>query len=74
MLRAIDFHGLKGVEFSKGEYTALLIPEMGANLVRLANTRLGAEILTAHLQSVCGGKRSVLGEIIHCQLRMRMFL
>ena len=28
MLRAIDFHGLKGVEFSKGEYTALLIPEM----------------------------------------------
>ena len=45
MLRAIDFHGLKGVEFSKGDYTALLIPEMGANLVRLANTRLGAEIL-----------------------------
>ena len=45
MLRAIDFHGLKGVEFSKGEYTVLLIPEMGANLVRLANTRLGAEIL-----------------------------
>lgn len=33
------------MEFSKGEYTALLIPEMGANLVRLANTRLGAEIL-----------------------------
>lgn len=29
----------------QGEYTALLIPEMGANLVRLANTRLGAEIL-----------------------------
>ena len=24
MLRAIDFHGLKGVEFSKGEYTCLL--------------------------------------------------
>ena len=32
MLRAIDFHGLKGVEFSKGEYTALLIPEMGATV------------------------------------------
>ena len=45
MLRAIDFHGLKGVEFSKGEYTALLIPEMGANLVRLCHTGLGAEIL-----------------------------
>ena len=47
MLRAIDFHGLKGVEFSKGEYTALLIPEMGANLVRLADTRRGIEILRA---------------------------
>ncbi|WP_290539889.1 aldose 1-epimerase [Alistipes sp.] len=45
MLRSIDFHGLKAVEFSKGDYTALLIPEMGANLVRLANTRLGVEIL-----------------------------
>ena len=45
MLRTIDFHSLKGVEFSKGDYTAVLIPEMGANLVRLANTRLGAEIL-----------------------------
>ena len=53
MLRAIDFHGLKGVEFSKGEYTALLIPEMGANLVRLANTRLGAVL---HLNS-CGKSR-----------------
>ena len=47
MLRAIDFHGLKGVEFSKGEYTVLLIPEMGANLVRLADTRRGIEILRA---------------------------
>ena len=45
MLRTVDFHGLKAVEFSKGDYTALLVPEMGANLVRLANTRLGAEIL-----------------------------
>ena len=45
MLRTVDYHGLKAVEFSKGDYTALLVPEMGANLVRLANTRLGAEIL-----------------------------
>ena len=45
MLRTVDFHGLKAVEFSKGDYTALLVPGMGANLVRLANTRLGAEIL-----------------------------
>ena len=45
MLRSIDWHGLRAVEFSKGDYTALLVPEMGTNLVRLANTRLGAEIL-----------------------------
>lgn len=45
MLRTIDYHGLRAVEFSKGDYTALLIPGMGANLVRLANTRLGVEIL-----------------------------
>lgn len=45
MLRTTDYHGLQAVEFSKGDYTALLIPGMGANLVRLANTRLGVEIL-----------------------------
>ena len=45
MIRSVDFYGLRAVEFSKGDYTALLVPEMGANLVRLCNTRLGAEIL-----------------------------
>lgn len=45
MLRTTDYHGRQAVEFSKGDYTALLIPGMGANLVRLANTRLGVEIL-----------------------------
>ncbi len=45
MLHRIDWNGLQAVEFSKGDYTALLIPSVGANLVRLANTRLGAEIL-----------------------------
>ena len=45
MLRSIDYHGLRAVEFSKGDYQALLIPGMGANLVRLANVRLGVEIL-----------------------------
>ena len=38
---------MRAVEFSKGDYTALLIPGMGANLIRLTNTRLGAEILRA---------------------------
>ena len=45
MIRRIDWYGMDAVEFSKGDYTALLIPSMGANLVRLANTRLGIEIL-----------------------------
>ena len=45
MIRCIDWHGLRAVEFSKGDYTALLVPSVGANLVRLANTRLGVEIL-----------------------------
>lgn len=45
MIRTFDYHGLTVVEFSKGDYTAWVVPEMGANLVRLTNTRLGAEIL-----------------------------
>lgn len=45
MLRSIEWHGMHAVEFSKGDYTALLVPSMGANLVRLSHTRLGAEIL-----------------------------
>lgn len=45
MLHRIDWNGLQAVEFAKGDYTALLIPSVGANLVRLANTRLGVEIL-----------------------------
>lgn len=45
MIRCVDFYGLQAVEFAKGDYTALLVPSVGANLVRLANTRLGVEIL-----------------------------
>ena len=45
MIRCVDFHGLQAVEFSKGDYTALLVTSVGANLVRLAHTRLGVEIL-----------------------------
>lgn len=45
MIRSTDFHGLRAVEFSRGDYTALVIPAVGANLIRLANTRLGVEIL-----------------------------
>ena len=45
MIRKIDWYGLEAVEFSKGDYTAMLIPSVGGNLVRLANTKLGVEIL-----------------------------
>ncbi len=45
MIRKIDWYGLEAVEFSKGDYVAMLIPSVGANLVRLANTKLGVEIL-----------------------------
>lgn len=47
MLRSIAWHGMRAVEFSKGDYAALLVPDMGANLVRLADTRRGIEILRA---------------------------
>ena len=45
MLRRREWHGFTVVEFSKGDYTAAVVPEMGANLIRLSNDRLGAEIL-----------------------------
>lgn len=45
MLRCIEWNGLQAVEFAKGDYTALMVPSVGANLVRLAQTRLGVEIL-----------------------------
>ena len=45
MLHSTEWNGLEAVEFSKGDYRAFLIPGVGANLVRLANTRLGVEIL-----------------------------
>lgn len=45
MIRCIEWNGLQAVEFSKGDYVALLVPSVGANLVRLANTKLGVEIL-----------------------------
>ena len=45
MIRCVDYHGLQAVEFSKGGYTALLVPGMGANLIRLADTRRGVEVL-----------------------------
>lgn len=45
MIHCVDYCGLRAVEFSKGDYVALLIPEMGANLIRLADMRRGVEVL-----------------------------
>ncbi len=45
MIRSIDWNGMKAVEFSKGNFTALLIPEVGANLISLRRTDLDAELL-----------------------------
>lgn len=45
MIRCIDWYGMSAVEFSKGDYTALLVPQVGANLVSLRNTHLGVECL-----------------------------
>ncbi len=45
MLRTIDYHGLPAVVFSKGEYEAMLVPSVGANLIRLAHKGLSVEIL-----------------------------
>jgi len=58
MIRRIDWNGLSAVEFSKGGYAALMIPEIGANLVRLAETRLGVEILRTPSAEEVGTFRS----------------
>ncbi len=50
MIRSCEWHAAQAVEFSKGDYTALLVPSMGANLVRFAHTRLGVEVLRTPAQ------------------------
>lgn len=45
MIRCVDYYGLRAVELTKGDYVALVVPEMGANLIRLADTRRGVELL-----------------------------
>ena len=45
MIRSCEWHGTQAVEFTKRDYTALLVPSVGANLVRLAHARLGVEVL-----------------------------
>lgn len=53
MIRSYEWLGMQAVEFAKGDYTALLVPSMGANLVRLAHTRSGAEVLRTPSEEEC---------------------
>lgn len=45
MIKRINWNGFDAVEFAAGGYEALLVPAMGANVVRLRHTSTGAEIL-----------------------------
>ncbi len=45
MIRSVVWNGLQAVEFAAGGYEALLIPSMGANLVRLRHAATGIEVL-----------------------------
>lgn len=45
MIQKIDWHGLSAIEFEAGGYQATLVPEVGANLIRLYNTEKGVDIL-----------------------------
>ncbi len=64
MIRSVDWNGLKAVEFSKGNYTALLVPEVGANLISLRRTDLDAELLhcpTAEEVETFKGRPQIFG-------------
>ena len=45
MIQKIDFNGLPAVQFAAGGYEALLVPSVGANVVRLKHLATGIEIL-----------------------------
>lgn len=45
MLRCIDYRGMRAVEMTKGDYEALLLPGVGANMVRLRHRGFGVDIL-----------------------------
>lgn len=45
MIKKINWNGFDAIEFAAGGYEALLIPAMGANVVRLRHAVTGAEIL-----------------------------
>jgi len=45
MIRAIIWYGVAAIEFSAGGYDAVMVPERGANLIRLYHTPSGTDIL-----------------------------
>jgi len=40
-----DFYGMKGIRFSAGGYQALVLPDLGANLVELKDVKRGLSLL-----------------------------
>lgn len=45
MIKKVDFYGIPAVAFAAGGYEALMIPSVGANVVRLKHLASGIEIL-----------------------------
>ncbi len=45
MIKKITWNGLDAIEFAAGGYEALLVPSVGANVVKLKNTAKNADIL-----------------------------
>lgn len=45
MIKKIDWHGISALELKVGGYEAIIVPEVGANLIRLYNSDKGVDIL-----------------------------
>ena len=45
MIEKINFNGIPAVHFTAGGYEAVMVPSVGANVVKLKHTATGIEIL-----------------------------
>lgn len=44
-IEKIDFYGMSAIHFEAGGYEAIMIPEIGANVVKLSHKASGTNIL-----------------------------
>ena len=44
MIEKINFNGIPAVHFTAGGYEAVMVPSVGANVVKLKHTATGIEI------------------------------